>query len=189
MSNDTDKTWPVAYIHKDEHDEIGLRLSARIASMIARVRGETDGDCPFCETVSATGHNQDCPMCHLCQLEANQPQHVARIAELEAEAVTLRQRLEKAEGVVEKLLPFTNEVDRQNQKWGEQNHPPITWAAILFEECGELAQAALHHKFGGDKAAGLRDEAIQCAAVAMQIVWCLDRQAPLAAESAKEGGK
>ena len=72
------------YVLFEDHEVIANASSDRIANMIARVRGETDGDCPFCETVSATGHNQDCPMCRLCQLEANQPQYVARIAELEA---------------------------------------------------------------------------------------------------------
>lgn len=66
---------------------------------------------------------------------------------------------------------------RQNTKWGEQNHDPITWSAILTEECGEFAEAALHHRFGGPAADGLRNEAVQCAAVALQIVECIDRNA------------
>lgn len=64
---------------------------------------------------------------------------------------------------------------RQTAKWGVQNHDPITWVAILSEECGEFAQAALDHKFGGKAASGLREEAVQCAAVALQIVEYLDR--------------
>jgi NTP pyrophosphatase (non-canonical NTP hydrolase) len=64
----------------------------------------------------------------------------------------------------------------QNRKWGVQNHDPITWSAILSEECGEFAQAALQLKFGGPAAAGLRDEALDCAAVAVQIVEYIDRQ-------------
>lgn len=77
-----------------------------------------------------------------------------------------------------------DERDRQDKKWGEQNHDPITWSAILTEECGEFAQAALQSRFGGPAAAGLRDEAIQCAAVALQIVECIDRNAQPAAISA-----
>ena len=68
------------------------------------------------------------------------------------------------------------ERERQNKKWGEQNHDPITWSAILTEECGEFAQAALHDRFGGHAAAGLREEAIHCAAVAIQIIECIDRK-------------
>jgi NTP pyrophosphatase (non-canonical NTP hydrolase) len=67
--------------------------------------------------------------------------------------------------------------ERQNAKWGEQNHDPITWSAILSEECGEFAESALHDRFGGPAAEGLRDEALDCAAVALQIVECLDRHA------------
>lgn len=64
---------------------------------------------------------------------------------------------------------------RQDDKWGEQNHDPFTYLAILTEEVGELAQAALHTRFGGNKASGLREEAVQVAAVALAIVECLDR--------------
>ena len=77
------------------------------------------------------------------------------------------------------LVSVYIERHKQNLKWGEQNHDPITWSAILSEECGEFAQAALHHRFGGHAAAGLREEAVQCAAVALQIVECLDRQTAL----------
>ncbi len=69
-------------------------------------------------------------------------------------------------------------VERVNQdlKWGEQNHDPFTYLTVLTEEVGELAQAALHTKFGGDKADGLRAEAVQVAAVALAFVECIDRK-------------
>lgn len=73
------------------------------------------------------------------------------------------------------ILDILQERQNQDDKWGEQNHDPILWVAILTEEVGELAQCALHEKFGGHHAEGLREEAIQCAAVAMSIVECLDR--------------
>lgn len=66
---------------------------------------------------------------------------------------------------------------RQDAKWGEQNHDPITYIAILVEEVGELAEAALHTRFGGHAARQLRTEAIHAAAVALAIVECLDRGA------------
>ena len=33
--------------------------------------------------------------------------------------------------------------ERTNQdlKWGEQNHPPLKWLAILIEEVGEVGDA------------------------------------------------
>jgi NTP pyrophosphatase (non-canonical NTP hydrolase) len=74
---------------------------------------------------------------------------------------------------------------RQNDKWGEQNHGLTVWSAILTEECGEFAEAALGVLFQDgetpQRAASLakaRTEAIHCAAVALAIVECIDRHAP-----------
>lgn len=64
---------------------------------------------------------------------------------------------------------------RQDAKWGEQNHDPFTWLTILVEEVGEVAQCALHSRFGGPEAANMRTEAVQVAAVALAIIQCLDR--------------
>ena len=69
---------------------------------------------------------------------------------------------------------INQERERQIKKWGEQCHDISTWCAILMEEVGELSEAALHCKFGGPKANGLKKEAIQAAAVAMQIVEMLE---------------
>lgn len=66
---------------------------------------------------------------------------------------------------------------RQDARWGEQNHDPITYLSILMEEVGEMAQAALQTRFGGKRGGldHLREEAVQTAAVALAIVECLDR--------------
>lgn len=66
---------------------------------------------------------------------------------------------------------------RQDEKWGEQNHDPITWLAILGEEYGELAQAVLETKFGGEHGGlpHMREEAVHTAAVALAFLECLDR--------------
>ena len=63
----------------------------------------------------------------------------------------------------------------QDAKWGIQNHDPITWCAILTEEVGEFARAALDAHFGGEAALGLISEAVQVAAVAQAIVECAFR--------------
>lgn len=73
------------------------------------------------------------------------------------------------------LVAVLAERARQDEKWGEQNHDPFTYLTVLSEEVGEFAQAALHTRFGGPKAAGLREEAIHVAAVALAIVECIDR--------------
>lgn len=39
------------------------------------------------------------------------------------------------------LALVDRERDRQDVKWGEQNHPPQFWTGILGEEYGEYCQA------------------------------------------------
>ena len=67
---------------------------------------------------------------------------------------------------------------RQDHMWGQQDHDPITWTAILAEEFGEFAAAALGVRFGDGRGAGsgLRTEAVHVAAVALAIIECLDRR-------------
>jgi len=67
------------------------------------------------------------------------------------------------------------ERERQDAKWGEQNHDPFLWTAILGEEFGEACQAALQPRFGGKTLDDYRKELIEVAAVAVQAVECLDR--------------
>lgn len=73
---------------------------------------------------------------------------------------------------------------RQNEKWGEQNHSPLEWIAILTEEVGEVAREAHEFHFGvrgttemiEDKLRKYRWEMVQVAAVAVQAIECLDRK-------------
>lgn len=67
------------------------------------------------------------------------------------------------------------ERQRQDVQWGEQNHDDITWSAILTEEVGEAAQAALHAQFGGDAAPWVAVEVIHTAAVCLVWLDCLER--------------
>ncbi|WP_025178441.1 MazG-like family protein [Leptospira kirschneri] len=79
------------------------------------------------------------------------------------------------ENIIEEILA---ERDRQDHKWGEQNHNPIEWCAILVEEVGEVSKAALETYFkynGKDSYSEYRKELIQVSAVAMAMVECLDR--------------
>ena len=76
----------------------------------------------------------------------------------------------------------------QDRKWGEQNHDPAVWLAILTEEVGELAQAILADRFGaGDHDShhvSMETEAIQVAAVAAHFVEYLSRR-PVPAQSGR----
>ena len=73
---------------------------------------------------------------------------------------------------------------RQNEKWGEQNHSPLEWIAILIEEVGEVAKEAHEFHFGvrgttewlDEKIQLYRKEMVQVAAVAVQAIECLDRK-------------
>lgn len=89
------------------------------------------------------------------------------------------------------LNDVLRERERQNNKWGVQNHNAVEWIAILTEEVGEASKEAVDFHFANgdvDPAlkAGLnlqrirldnyRKELIQVAAVAIQAVESLDRQ-------------
>ena len=67
-----------------------------------------------------------------------------------------------------------DEVDEQlslqQEKWGQQDHLPYTWIAILTEEVGEVCQAAL--KGNGTN---YREELIHVIAVATAQIQSWDR--------------
>ncbi len=49
---------------------------------------------------------------------------------------------------IEELVPYIEtltqlELEEQFEKWGEQNHEPFVWLAIVLEEFGEASQAIL----------------------------------------------
>ncbi|MBN57821.1 MazG-like family protein [Thalassolituus sp. UBA3500] len=74
------------------------------------------------------------------------------------------------------LQSVMQEMKAQDLKWGADRDQDLAdWLLILTEEAGELAEAVLHIKFGGEKKYGLRTEAVQVAAVALQIIEYIDR--------------
>ncbi len=73
------------------------------------------------------------------------------------------------------VVEVRNERYAQWKKWGEQNHDPITWLAILLEEVGEVAKAAVQANFENGDVKEYRKELIQVAAVAFQMIECYDR--------------
>lgn len=68
------------------------------------------------------------------------------------------------------------ERQRQNDKWGQQDHDDYRWLAILTEEVGELSQSILHDEFGGYASGTTEAELIQIAAVAVQWLECMRRR-------------
>lgn len=92
------------------------------------------------------------------------------------------------------LNEIKSERARQNKKWGEQNHSVIEWQAILAEEVGEAAREVVDYHFGNglsykdgsfsddfkfeiqkQRLFNYRKELIEVAAVAVQMIECLDR--------------
>lgn len=71
------------------------------------------------------------------------------------------------------------ERNRQDAKWGEQNHNPQFWTGILGEEYGEFCEAINETVFnnGTDKGGydNMKNEAIHVAAVAIGFLECLER--------------
>jgi len=78
-------------------------------------------------------------------------------------------------GIISEVI---TERGNQDKKFGIQKHSPADWLMILGEEYGEACKAALEEKFKfqkrSDSYAGYRAELIQCAAVAIAAVECLD---------------
>ncbi len=80
--------------------------------------------------------------------------------------------------VLEEIL---NERQAQLRKWGQQNHEPSRWLAILAEEFGEAAKAVVEAGATGNRIElenwlqEMRAELIQTAAVATAFVESLDR--------------
>lgn len=79
------------------------------------------------------------------------------------------------------LADVLDERDRQDAKWGPQNHDPFAWLVILMEEVGEASKAALEARVQGDRNAeaydftAYRTEIVQTCAVALAMIEALDR--------------
>jgi len=79
------------------------------------------------------------------------------------------------------LQRVANERARQDDKWGQQDHDPIVWLAILGEEFGEASQESLRVLFDDDSRAAAKhfhhliEELLQVAAVAVVAVEALER--------------
>lgn len=82
------------------------------------------------------------------------------------------------------MQKVAGERQKQDEKWGEQNHQDQWWLAILTEEVGEVSQAILHDQFGGHAAGHVEEELIQVAAVAISWLQAIARRVETAAKAA-----
>lgn len=96
--------------------------------------------------------------------------------EADSEGVSCSGSYEQANGALKSVL---HERKRQDEKWGVQNHDLATWHAIVSEELGEAAEAVLKRKHDADEGevhiGHVRDEFVQVAATALQVVEYIDR--------------
>ena len=76
--------------------------------------------------------------------------------------------------IIDKVIAERN---RQDEKWGEQNHFPERWATIIGEEYGEMCKAI--NEFGFDHTPETEqeifNEAIQTIASCMAMLECMER--------------
>jgi hypothetical protein len=68
------------------------------------------------------------------------------------------------------------ERQRQDDKWGEQNHSAMEWLSILMEEIGEAAEGANEAHWHGGDYASYREEMVHSAAVIVAAIEDLDRK-------------
>lgn len=69
------------------------------------------------------------------------------------------------------------EREHQDSKWGEQNHHPALWMAILGEEYGEVCKEVNDYALDGEYSHIIKmmEETIQVAAVCVWFLDCLER--------------
>ena len=111
----------------------------------------------FIESRQPTASQRDL---EITEFEIDEPKEIHR----------LREALERKETVA--LSNVLYERKRQDEKWGEQNHNPYKWIAILLEELGEASKDLLENE-----RIKYRDEMVQVAAVALAAIESYDRQA------------
>lgn len=72
---------------------------------------------------------------------------------------------------------IVDERQRQEKKWGTQNHHPLLWLSILSEEVGEVAKELNEFGFSSDKGKleNAKIEIIQVAAVAFAFADSISR--------------
>jgi len=75
------------------------------------------------------------------------------------------------------LKQIREERERQDSKWGEQNHGMAYWLAIIMEELGEASECVVKIDLGegGKSWQEFREEMIQVAAVCVSAIECFDR--------------
>lgn len=80
---------------------------------------------------------------------------------------------------IENLKPpreIRDEMQRRRAAFGEENHKPVMWAAILQEATGRLATQAILTEYKDKDASQpkMRHAVIQCSAIMILLLKCID---------------
>jgi NTP pyrophosphatase (non-canonical NTP hydrolase) len=155
---------------------------------ILRARAEATGFEHAIIDIERDGENKSHPRFTLCWPTGDERALANLVVEMFGHTLALVQeqqakaRASEPANVSQAARDAIAERARQGAKWGEQNHDPFVYGAILGEEFGEFMQAALKARFESPSAfegvgymQDMRREAVQVAAVALAIVECLDR--------------
>lgn len=82
-------------------------------------------------------------------------------------------KIMRQQKIIEEIL---KERRKQDEKWGEQNHKPIEWLAILMKEVGEASKNIVDSYFIGiESEDDYRKEFIQIAAVTLNMIENYDK--------------
>ena len=75
------------------------------------------------------------------------------------------------------LKAIYEERDRQDEKWGIQNHKPLQWFSIIGEEYGEMLKAYNEYTFDKQLShiENMIREAVQTAASCVAMLECMER--------------
>lgn len=78
------------------------------------------------------------------------------------------------------LADISDERERQDALFGQQNHHPAYWLALIGKQTGQLGQAVVNREWASlenrDRmTAKVREEAVQVAAVAVAMIEAIDR--------------
>ncbi len=86
----------------------------------------------------------------------------------------MKDKIKCVDSVIADVL---KERDRQDKKWGEQNHNAYKWSAIIGEEYGEMCKAINEFGFNPTEKNEheIYMETIQTMACCMAMLECMDR--------------
>lgn len=71
---------------------------------------------------------------------------------------------------------IVDERNRQDARFGQQDHDDLTWGSLLAEELGEVHKAVNDYMFKGAPHREVREELVQVAAVAVAWIEAIDRR-------------